>query len=312
MELSIGGIPVLTIISLGLAKGAIFAVMALGIALVYKTSRVINFAQGEVGTVAAFVAWWLISKQGQPWLVGAAGALAVACLVGYLMHRLVALPMRDAPRTSVMIATLGVAFLLFGLELKIFGPSPEVLPAPFDAIQGHFPLLGDVNFNGINIGDVALAPVSLLALAMAGLVGLALAILLTRTRFGLGVLATAQDAVSARLLGIPSNQVSAFAWILGAALGAAAGLLIAPTQGVFFAFQMSGFIFFRGLVAALLGGMDSLVGVVIGALIVGQVDAFANFAFIRTPGVPELVLLALVLGAILLRPRGLLGSPVAA
>ena len=307
MDLSVNGIPILTIISLGIAKGAVFALMALGIALVYKTSRVINFAQGEIGTVAAFVAWWVISKQGQSWLVAATVAIAVACGIGYLMHRLVALPMRDAPRTSVMIATLGVSFMLFGLEVKVFGPSPEVLPPPFDVVR-----LGSLTFGGIDAGQVVLAPISVLALLVAALFAGALALLLTGTRFGLGVLASAQDAVSARLLGIPSNQVSAFAWILGAALGAIAGLLIAPTQGVFFAFQMSGFIFFRGLVAALLGGLDSLVGVVIGAVVIGQVDTFAGFLFIHSPGVPELILLGLVLGAILLRPRGLLGSPVAA
>lgn len=293
--------PLQTVIVLGLAKGAIFALMALGITLVYRAARVINFAQGEIGTTAAFVAWWLIAKQNQPWLVGAIGAILVAGGIGYAMHRFIALPMREAPRTSVMIATLGVAFFLFGLELKIFGPSPEVLPTPFGA-----------NSSGPHFGTFTLTPIYTTALLVALLAAGGLALFLTRTRFGLGVLATAQDPSSARLLGVPANLVSAFTWIAAAVLGAVAGLLVAPTQGVFFAFQMSGIIFFRGLVGALVGGLDSLTGAVVGAIVVGEIDSFAGFIFNRSAGVPELVLLGLILVVMVVRPKGLLGTEVPA
>jgi len=293
--------PLQTIVVLGLAKGAIFALMALGITLAYRAARVINFAQGEIGTTAAFVAWWLIAKHNQPWLIGAAGAIAIAAGIGYLMHRFIALPMRDAPRTSVMIATLGVAFLLFGLELKIFGPSPEILPTPFGT-----------NSSGPHFGTFTLTPIYTTALLAAFAAAAGLALFLTRTRFGLGILATAQDPSSARLLGVPANLVSAFTWIAAAVLGAIAGLLVAPTQGVFFAFQMSGVIFFRGLVAALIGGLDSLIGAVVGALVIGQIDSFSGFIFSNNAGVPELVLLGLILAVMVVRPRGLLGSEVAA
>ena len=293
--------PLQTVVILGLAKGAIFALMALGITLAYRASRVINFAQGEIGTTSAFVAWWLIAKHGQPWAIGALAAITVAAAIGYLMHRFIATPMRDAPRTSVMIATLGVAFLLFGLELKIFGPSPEILPTPFGASHA-----------GIRFGTFTLTPIYMLALAVAAVAALGLALLLTRTRFGLGVLASAQDAASARLLGVPAHLVSAFTWTAAAVLGAVAGLLVAPTQGVFFAFQMSGLIFFRGLAASLIGGLDSLTGAIVGALIVGQLDSFAGFIFTKSAGAPEIVLLGVILAVMVLRPRGVLGAQVAA
>jgi len=305
--LAVAQVPFTTMFVLGLAYGAIFAVMGLGIALVYKTARVINFAQGEIGTLSAFVAWWLIARQGTPWVVGAAGALAVACAIGYLMHRFVALPMREAPRMSLTIATLGVAFLLLGVELKVFSSSPEVLPAPFTVVS-----VGQFHFEGVRMGYFLLTPTYILALAVAGLAAAVLGVVLTRTRFGIGVLASAQDAVTARLLGIPSNRVSAFTWIAAAMLGAVAGLLIAPTQGIFYAFQMSGFLFFRGLVAALVGGMDSLTGVLLGAVFVGEVNSFSGFLFQGNSGVPELVLLGIVLVVMLARPRGLLGSTAAA
>lgn len=293
--------PLQTVVMLGLAKGAIYALVALGITLAYRASRVVNFAQGEIGTTAAFVAWWVIAKQGQPWALGALAALAAAGAIGYLMHRFVAMPMREAPRSSVMIATLGVAFLLYGIELKAFGPSPEILPAPFGASSG-----------GPHFGTFVLTPVYTTALAVAAVAALVLALVLTRTRFGLGVLATAQDAASARLLGVPAARVSAFTWIAACVLGGVAGLLVAPTQGVFFAFQMSGLIFFRGLVASLIGGLDSLTGAVVGALVVGQIDSFAGFTFSGTSGAPELVLLALILVVMVVRPRGLLGAEAAA
>ncbi|HZU73439.1 MAG TPA: branched-chain amino acid ABC transporter permease [Acidimicrobiales bacterium] len=287
--------PFLSVTVLGLANGAIYALTALGLSLVYKAARVINFAQGEIGTFAAFVAWEVIAKGHQPWAVGALAAIAAAGGVGYLMHRLVAQPMRQASRVSLMIATLGVAFLLFGAEAKLFGPSPEILPAP----------LARSAFHGVNLGGYLLTPIYVIALAAAALAAVSLAALLRRTRFGLGVLASAQDSDTARLLGIPAARVSAFTWVAAAVLGAVAGLMTAPTQGVFYPFFMSGTLFFRGLVAALIGGLGSLSGAVAGGLVVGLVEAYSLQEFIHSPGLPEVILLVLVLGALLLRPQGM-------
>jgi branched-chain amino acid transport system permease protein len=315
MHVDIGGVPLLTVMTQGLARAAIFGLMGLGIALVYKTARVVNFAQGEIGTVAAFAAWWLITQHGQPWIVGALGAVVVAGAIGYLMHRLIAMPMRDAPRPSLMIATLGVAFLLYAVELSfLFHSSPRNLPAPITEVKGGFPLLGNIDFTGVFAGPFILTPVYVVALAVVVLAAALLALLLTRTRFGLGVLATAEDAVSARLLGIPSTRVSAFTWMIAAVLSAIAALLIIPADhgGSFSPFELSGFVFFRGLVAALIGGMDSLSGALIGAVVVGEIDSFSAFAYSNVPGLSEIVLLAVVLVVILLRPRGFLGSAVTA
>ncbi|HZT66695.1 MAG TPA: branched-chain amino acid ABC transporter permease [Acidimicrobiales bacterium] len=287
--------PILEVTVLGLANGAIYALTALGLSLVYKATRVVNFAQGEIGTLAAFVAWEVVVKAHQSWAEGALAAVAVAAAVGWLMHRFVATPMRNASRVSVMIATLGVAFLLFGVEAKLFGPSPEILPPP----------LARSSFTGVTVGGYLLTPVYLFALAAAAVAAAVFATVLRRTRFGLGVLASAQDPETARLLGVPAARVSAFTWIAAAVLGAVAGLLTAPTQGVFYPFFMSGTLFFRGLVAALIGGLGSLSGAVVGGLVVGVVEAYSIEQFIHSPGLPEVVLLVLVLAVLLLRPQGL-------
>jgi branched-chain amino acid transport system permease protein len=302
-------LPILTILMLGLARGAIYGLTALGLVLVYKASRVINFAQGEIGTFAAFVAWWLIAKQQQPWITAAGAAVLVAAAIGYAMHRFVALPMREASRSAVMIATLGVAFLLFGLEPALFGSAPELLPPPIARVSGAYPLLGQVDFTGVRLGGAFLSPTHLVALLVMLLAAGGLALLLNRTRFGLGVLATAEDGQSARLLGIRASRVSAFTWISGGILGAVAGLLIAPTQGIFFPFFFTGQLFFRGLVAAFVGGLDSLSGALLAGLLVGLLDEAATLIFIHDSGVPEVLFLLLVLLVMLARPRGLLGSP---
>jgi branched-chain amino acid transport system permease protein len=301
-------LPVLAILVLGLARGAIYGLTALGLVLVYKASRVINFALGETATFAAFVAWWVINKQHQPWITGALVAVLAAAAIGYAMHRLVATPMREAPRSSVMIATLGVAFLLFGLEPALFGSAPELLAPPIVQIQGAYPVLGAVNFTGLRLGSAFLSPTYMLALLTMVVCALGLALLLNRTRFGLGVLATAEDGGSARLLGIPANRVSAFTWVIGGVLGGIAGLLIAPTQGIFFPFFFTGQLFFRGLVAAFVGGLDSLSGAILAGLLVGLLDEAATLIFIRDNGFPEVLFLLLVLLVMLLRPRGLFGS----
>lgn len=298
-------IPVVTVLVLGLAHGATYALLALGISLVYKASRVVNFAQGEIATLAAFIGWQVIVRGGAAWWQGALAALAVASAVGYLTHLLVAWPMRQAARVSVMMATLGVTFLLFGFEAKQWGASPEILPPPAQNFHFSIPLVGTVNSPGISLGGFLLTPVYVTALAAAMLAAALLTLVLRRTRFGLGVLATAQDPDTSRLLGVPARRVSAFTWTVAGLLAGMAGLLLAPTQGVFTAFAFSGYIFFRALVAALIGGLGSLSGAVLGALVVGELEAFSQQLFIRTPGMPEVFLFVLVLAVMLARPQGL-------
>ncbi|HVA42342.1 MAG TPA: branched-chain amino acid ABC transporter permease [Acidimicrobiales bacterium] len=284
---------------LGLANGTIYALIALGLSLVYKATRAINFAQGEVGTLAAFIAWELIARHHQNWVVGALAGLAAAAVVGYVMHRFVATPMREASRVSLTIATLGVAFTLYGFEAKVFGDSPEVLPPP------------SLGFQGVSVAGFLLTPVYIYAIAAAVIASATLGLVLRRTRFGLGVLASAQDPDTARLLGVPAAKVSAFTWVGAAVLAGVAGLLAGPTQGVIYPFFMSGTLLFRGLVAALVGGFGDLPGAVYGGLIVGLVEAYAIEAFVHYPGLPEVILMALVLGVLLVRPRGILARGAA-
>ena len=279
----------------GLANGGVYALLAVGIVLVYKGSRVLNFAQGEMGTFGLFVAFWLIEERGLPWGVGALGAIAVVALIGLLFERIVVRNMGEASRLTVAVATIGLLLLLFALELKIFGPSPRILRPPIEGL-------------GLQIAGFYVSPTQLLALLTALGLGVALAAFLKRTDFGLGVLAASQDPAATRLVGVRVGRVSAFTWALAGAVSAVAGLLIQPTIGVFTAGFMTG-LFVRGLAGALLGGLTSLPGAFIGGVAVGVIEALIGHRYVQStfPGLQSVAVMVVIVVVLLIRPRGLFG-----
>src|SRR5438093_12530119 len=175
-----------TLIS-GLANVGIYALLAVGIVLVYKGSRVLNFAQGEIGTFGLYIAWWMTDKHHLPWVAGAFAAMAAGALIGASFERIVVRPMGDASRVSVAVATIGLLLLLTAIEFKVWGPSPQIL-APL------IPGLGPQVFGYY----VSYTP--LLGLGAALVLGLSLAWFLRRTDFGLGVLAASEDPTTTRLV----------------------------------------------------------------------------------------------------------------
>jgi len=286
----------------GIATGAIYGLVALGIVLVYKGSRVLNFAQGEIGTLALFVAWWVIDDRdglGLPWLLGAAAAVAVAVLVSAAFERLVVREMEEAARLAVAVATVGLLLLLIAVELKIWGPSPKFLAPPVRGL-------------GPRVADVYVSPTQLIALAVAAAVGLGLTAFLRRTDFGLGVLAAAQDPAAARLVGVKVRRVSMFTWVTAGVLGAVAALLVEPTVGAFSPGFMTRFFVFS-LAAALIGGLTSLPGAFAGGIVVGVADQVVQYQFIdsEVPGTPVISVFVVILAVLLLRPQGLLGRATA-
>ena len=288
-----------TLIS-GLANGGVYALLAVGIVLVYKGSRVLNFAQGEMGTFGLFVAFWLITEQDLPWIVGALGAIATAAILGLLFERIVVRNMGSAPRLTVAVATIGLLLLLFALELKIFGPSPRILEPPIAGL-------------GLQIAGFYVSPTQILALLTAIGLGVALAAFLKRTDFGLGVLAASMDPSATRLVGIRVGRVSAFTWALAGGVSALAALLIAPTIGIFAAGFMTG-LFVRGMAGALLGGLTSLPGAFIGGVAVGVIEAYIGNRFVQStfPGIQSVAVMIVIVVVLLVRPYGLFGKASAA
>ena len=279
----------------GAVNGAIYGLIALGIVLVYKGSRVLNFAQGEVGTFALFVTWWFVTKHQWPWLAGALVGVATAVLIALVFERLVVRRMVEASRLSVAVATIGLFLFLIAASAFAFSEAVVVLSPPLTGL-------------GPQIFGFYVSPTALLGLATVGVLGLGLSAFLRRTDFGLGVLAAAQDPTMVRLVGVRLRRVSAFTWGIAGGLGAVAALLIEPIVGAFGPGFMTQF-FLRGLAAALLGGLTSLPGAFVGGVTLGLVEALVVKGFFSTtfPGVSSVAVFVIIVAVLLFRPSGLLG-----
>jgi branched-chain amino acid transport system permease protein len=282
-------------IVLGLIAGSIYALIAAGITLVYKASRVLNFAQAEVGTLSLYATWWVTVKHHQPWALGALASIAVAVLIGLTFERAIIRPMLTASRVTVAVATIGLFSLMVSIELWRFAGTIYVVPPP-------------LTHGGVTIAGVFVSATQWLALGVVAAIAVGLAAFLRFTDFGLAVQATADDPIAAQLMGTPRGRISAFTWGMAGALSAVAVLLIEPTVGVLAPGAFAG-LFIGGLTAALVGGLTSLPGAFVGGLVVGiaEAEVKAHLVVSSIPSFQTTAMLAIVLAVLLLRPQGLFG-----
>lgn len=285
----------ITALVVGLVQGGTYALIALGLVLCYRGTRVLNFAQAEIGAASLFIAWIVVGALHKPYWMGALAAIVFAVAVGLLFELVIVRPMAAASRLTVAVATIGLFGFLVAAEAYLNGPSPRFLPSPVSGFS--------LTVAGVNVSGTQLLTFVIIAAIAAGLTAF-----LRRTDFGLGVLASAQDATAARLVGIPQAMVSMFTWGVASALSALAALLIAPTLGYFAPNAIGPRLFICGLAAALLGGLTSLSGAIVGGLVVGVLTSEATqLAPNGVAGFFTIVLFAIVVGVLLVRPQGLLG-----
>ena len=249
------------VLVLGLISGGIYALFALGVVMVHRGTGVLTFANGEVGTAGLFLAALLVSDAGLPWIVGAVAAVAFAVLLGCLFELLVVRRMGVSDPVAVAVATVGLALFLLAGEFQLFGESPKELAGPVDG--------------GVTIAGVVVTPTQIFGLVLAVALGFGLQAVLRRTDFGLGILAAAQDPAAVRLVGVPLSRISLTIWGAGAALAAIASLLVEPTVGVFGPGYASE-LYVVGLAAAVIGGLNSLPGAVVGGVVLGIAEAAAS------------------------------------
>jgi branched-chain amino acid transport system permease protein len=283
-------------IVLGVIAGCIYSLIAVGVTLVYKSSRVLNFAQAEVGTLSLYFTYWITVDAHQPWILGALGSVVLATVIGLAFERLVIRPMFTASRVTVAVATIGLLSLMLGLELALFAGKIYLVPSP-------------IKHGGTTIAGVFVSGSQWLALGVVIAVALGLGGFLRFTDFGLAVQAAADDPVAAQLMGTPRGRISAFTWGTAGALSAIAVLFIAPTLGGTLAPGAYSGLFIGGLTGALLGGLTSLPGAFAGGMAVGIAEAEVNAhaTFSGLPSTPTLAMFAIVLLVLLVRPQGLLG-----
>lgn len=279
----------------GLVAGGIYGILALGIVIVYRGSRVLNFAQAELGTFGCYIAWWFIEERGQPWLVGAVAALIGVGLLSAGFERYVVRAMTNSPRVTVAVATVGLLLFLLALEIKVWGSSPRFLGGPISGRPIDSPILGYL-----------VSWTQWFALIVAAGVGLGLNAFLRKTDFGLGVLAASQDPAAARMVGIPYGRVSMFTWVTAGILGTLAVLLVEPTVGAFFPGHFSvgaNALFIPALAAALIGRLENLTHAFLGGLGVGVVQQAIQRQFVDStiPGVATLAVFAIIIAALYVR-----------
>jgi branched-chain amino acid transport system permease protein len=277
-------------VAAGLRDGGIYASLALALVIIYRSTRVINFAQGEMATFTTFVALSLMNRGLSFWAAFPI-VLAIAFVGGVAIERVIIRPVENAPTLTIVIVTLGLALLLNGLTSVIWGGGERQFDGPFSTRTFD---LGGVPFS---VQDVGIVVVSFV---LVGLLGL----FFRFTKLGLGMRAAALNPASSRLAGIRVGWMLAFGWGLAAVLGAVSGMMIAPV--VFLDPNMMQTVLLYAFAAAILGGLDSPLGAVVGGLVLGlTIDLLGRYAGWIGSTLKLPVALALILVLLLVKPGGL-------
>lgn len=275
----------------GLAAGGLYALIALGIVLLYRTSRILNFAHGDLATFGTFIAFSLLVTYHSPFAIAAAGALLATALIGAAFYFLVLRPAREASLLGKIVITLGFALLLNGTATLLWGTDTKVLPFPISDTKVY--RFGDIVVSQISVGSF------LVGLTLMGL----LYVLVQRTKLGLAMRAVSQNLVAAQALGIPARRIFALTWGLASALGATAGILLAPVALLDPSMMLDPFL--KGFSAAVLGGIDSMPGAVAGGLILGVLEAvFGGFVAVQFK---TTLAFLIIIAVLIVRPEGMLG-----
>ncbi len=276
----------------GASFGSVYALVALGLVLLYRTTRILNFAHGDLGVTGTFIAYTLLTRLKIPFGLSFLLALVAAAVIGILVYLLLVRPAKNQSELGLLILTLGLALALGGLDALFFGNDNKVVPTI-------------VTDRILRFGDVSLSLVSIVTALLGVVLMVALWALLTYTKLGVAMRAVAQREDVAEAMGLPVRTVLMATWAAAAVLATAAALLFAPTTLLNPTMMLDPLS--RGFVAAVIGGMNSLPGAVLGGYMLGILEMLvgvyvslefkASFAFL-------VVILVLVL-----RPHGLLGRP---
>jgi branched-chain amino acid transport system permease protein len=277
-----------------LSLGSIYALVAIGLAMVFSILRLINFAHGEALMIGAISAVTL-AQTGLPWPVWSLLAVAITILAGLIQERIAYRPMRGAPDVTLLLTSLGVSIALQNGALLTFGSQPKAFPTP-QLLTGQILFPGGVQISRVNLVTVLTAIILMVVLTW----------FVTRTQTGISMRATAENAMAARLMGININTVIVAAFLLGAALAGVAALLWGARVGRV-EYNMGFIPVLKAFVATVIGGF--IPGAVLGAYILGFGEIFlvALLPNDLTSYRDAFIFAALIL-ILLLRPQGILGS----
>jgi branched-chain amino acid transport system permease protein len=290
----------------GLTLGSLYALIALGYSMVYGILKLLNFAHGDVYMIGAFVGWYTLHALGGPLnpTISGAAVLFVMFIVsmlgcgvlGVAIERFAYRPLRNAPRIAPLISALGVSIFLQNSALLIFGASFR----DYDT----FDLIGVKTFS---VGQLFFSVTQLLTVVLAVLLMVALTIFVARSRLGKAMRSTSYDREAASMMGIDVDRVIAVTFFIGSALAGAAGVMFGLVFGQIYHYM--GFIAgLKGFTAAVLGGIGSIPGAMVGGLIVGLAESYATGYLPQGSTFQNLYVFALLIAVILIRPSGLFGT----
>ena len=256
----------------GLTLGSVYAIVALGYTMVYGIIQLINFAHGEVVMIGAMVAYTVISSLTAAHtslpplaivLIGTLAAIPVCMAVGYTLERVAYRPLRNAPRLAPLITAIGLSIILQHLAMIVWSRNPLPYPQIIQTVAYHV----TESATGATITNVQIA-IIVTSLAMMG----ALLALVYRTKLGIAMRATSQNQQVAGLMGIDINRVIALTFVIGAALGAIAGVMVGSYYGIA-QYQMGFLLGLKAFSAAVLGGIGNLAGAMLGGVLLGVIEA---------------------------------------
>jgi len=277
----------------GLTNGAVYALVALGFVLIYKSSDVINFAQGEFLLVGAYVAYLMIGQIGLAWPLGVLLTLLVAVLLGVVVERLVLRPLIGEPIISVIMVTIGLASLLKALVNAIWGTNPQVFPA-------------FIPKNEVAVLNAVVTADKLWAILLAVFFLIIFSLFFRLTSEGIAMRAVADDQQAALSMGISVKRIFAVAWSIAAVTAAVAGLIVANTL------EVSGNITGVGLrvfPVVILGGLDSIPGALIGAAVIGLLEANSG-GYVGDGSLSQVIPFIVLVLILMVRPYGLFGQEI--
>ena len=276
----------------GTATGCIYALVALGFILIFKATEVVNFAQGDLMMVGAFLGLTFVDTMHLPYWLGALLAIAVMAGFGALLNIVLLRPLAGQGIFAVIMVTLGLSILLRVGASVIWGPETVRFDSPFSRKVVH---LGSVVLSQEHVA-IILTTIVLVA---------ALFLFFRFSRIGIAMQASSENALAAYYMGIPVKSVHTLTWALGAGIAAIAGIMLAP---VAFVHVNMGFLGLKAFPAAVLGGFGSIPGAIIGGIVIGIVESLA--VLYLPEGFNNVAAYVLLLLVLMIRPQGLFGIAV--
>ena len=278
----------------GLQLGSIYALVALGYTMVYGIILLLNFAHGDIIMVGAYISWLVMSKLGLNPAIAVVLSIVGCMLLGVLIDKVAYAPLRDAPRLSILITAIGVSYFLENGSQLLFGADAKVVPAY-------------TSVSNIQVGDLTLSFLAIVTVVVTAVATVVLTFLVQKTKLGKAMRAVSEDMGAARLMGINVNTTISFTFAVGSALAGIGAVLYcmaytqaSPTMGI-----MLGT---KAFVAAVLGGIGSIPGAVIGGLLVGFAEVFVSAIGLSVW--QDAVVFLLLIVVLIVKPTGLLGRPM--